>query len=226
MTVNVGWIHEGTAFLVADSAVTFNGMVTLDRSETSFGEIHIQDPNKTVLEGTIKVAQLSKRAVAVFAGEVEPAVNSARYVRRALAAGDSVLGALRELRVNGGAQGISLLVAEANEDDGPCLWQLDEKGLQQFRDALQPIVIGSATDAHRKFIEATVVHLAGNGACLQSPGHYLTACVVAFQGQGPRQSTLPSGVGGAFFGALVTPAYAALQNDILWVVYDRLDANL
>jgi hypothetical protein len=89
MTYILGWKNYTSVFLVGDSVVTIDhpnvdGNKNTFRSQTSFGENHIYESEKTVSEKWLKLYNLQNKVVIAISGEVKDAHEGIESLKKSM----------------------------------------------------------------------------------------------------------------------------------------------
>jgi hypothetical protein len=216
MTLVLAWVDGGSAFLAADTAVTFKGSPR--ESHSSFGELQVNG-TYAVEERLPKLLRLSATVMCGIAGDVRRARAFVELIREDLASGKSLNEALAGVGPIFRAEGDSFRVVFAYVDSDVvelCLFS-SEVGLSAVDTSC---VIGSVPEA----LERTVLDRLGQVLRLNLDPHDprlpLAAMLAHLQAIGISTWLPEHSIGGVFLGAYVSPAGgAAWQDPITYVIH-------
>ncbi len=224
MTYILGWKLESAVYLAADTALTSSRRT--DDTYTSFGELHISEPNRSVHEGCLKIFNLERAAIAI-SGNVALARSVVETFKNALPLTDNPRSALERAVASNGpfdsARPISILVAFP---DSPA------PGLLSFNSDNQEIIehengslvqFGSITQRYRSMSHQMINNLV---LFAREPHRFLATILAFLQSYGVHHVLLEDNVGGAFCGLFVGEGSIEWQKDILFCVHRGSDPNV
>jgi len=216
----LAWKTRNGVYLLADSAITNRGIVSLPFSNTSFGEKVIAATTGTVSEGGLKIVRVGRMAIA-FAGSALYGYNIASTVKTLLAFGASPADSLRHVVENRLDRPANLrLVATFVGADGPVLLAFNEDGLAQWED----VKVGNMVqlgNAPGWLMELSLRFLGLFAKSQLPPRDYLALSLAWAQGYGIRHALMQFGIGGPCLGLVCHSTGLDWHADTLFVLYDQ-----
>jgi hypothetical protein len=225
MTYIVGWKTGGNVYVCADSAVTTEypnyDAPTLGKQRTTFGELAVEDTDRTVVEGALKITYIDKAIVASagLAHVCKEVVDHARF--ELIGVSDVRIAITRALqyvqRSTGLCCQIRLIIAAPSEPE-PLLCSYDGNPNLEVREIVgeRGVHFGQLPGVY-KDITAEIVSLLP--FLPQSPDDKLASMLAVLQSYGINASLMESGVGGVFAGAYATKDAICWQKDTLYWIY-------
>ena len=218
MTLIVAWKDGDDAFLIGDSAVTSRVRHALDK-QTSFGQEQLHD-EFAVEEGAIKIWQLTSRLLVGVSGRVDGARSFIRKLREALAVGTPVDTALAELAATHRASGDEryVLVFAQSTEHQTHLIRFDSAASDESDDPVW--ILGSADERTRALVTERIATIAGASDPRNTPDIKLALAVASMNALNITEHLTSSFIGGAFFGARISPQGVHWQQDMTLLLYD------
>lgn len=221
MTLCIAWRYKGTAFLIADAAVSTQTDTPPSSFTSTFGEWHKHEGGLTVEESAFKLFRWKGLAL-TCAGDVRPIRELVRLTDDWIAKGLPPWLALARARQTQEVRaGENLEAIAATRFLGAVrLFRLDEVGRWHWvrRDAA--VNLGSATQTHRDFINGAIADAvrANNPPTMQ-----LATVLASCQSLTIHNDLLASGVGGVFSGIMVGPSGTQWQPDMGYLILNPPD---
>jgi len=220
VTLNLGWIGEGSVFLVSDTAATRKGAA--QRPLTSLGQNQQRPDGVAVEESVAKLVPLGPHAVAALCGDARGATLLVRDVLRRLGQGTSLHTAILQSghslhHHEPPLGGFSILVAEW--DSGPRLLRYDSRDLELADITNHGVVfqgsLGKPVEARiRKEIEGLP----------KAPIHsqvVLGVALAILQGIAASEDLVRDSVAGIFYGLQIDADGVHWQPNMLYVFHQK-----
>jgi hypothetical protein len=220
VTLNLGWIGEGSVFLVSDTSATRKGVAQQPLS--SLGQNQQRPDGVAVEESVAKLVPLGSHAVAALCGDARGATLLVRDVLRRLGRGTSLHGAILEsghslYHHHPPFGGFSILVAEW--DSGPRLLRYDSQNLALANVTDHGVVFQGSlgkqvVDRIRKEIEGLP----------KPPVHgqvVLGAALAILQGIAASEDLVRDSVAGIFYGLQIDADGVHWQPNMLYVFHQK-----
>jgi hypothetical protein len=215
MTIILGWSDPDAGFLCGDSAVTHSQAPV--GAKSSFGELQGID-RLTVEERAVKILELPRSVLVGVCGDPDAALRFLSIVRRELTSSSK---SARQILID------LEDVAAQQQSDFELQFQQDVDGVpeltaiavrksvgEDFEDRI--VISGSLPEPKRALASLLVGTVRKHGL---PPEARLAGALVALQAMGITEFLPQHGVGGAFFGAYVSPAGVQWQPDIAYLIY-------
>jgi hypothetical protein len=216
MTLVVAWFRDGVAYMIADSAVTFEG--TPDATLSSFGELQIQG-RLAVEERIPKVLRIGSDVLFGFSGSVRRARNFADLLRRDIAAGRHVEQSIHDIApaFSGGDDGFRAIIAYVQSGASQMLVFSTTSGIERV-DSM--CVLGSAPPWLVEDVRARIRNLADSDNSRLTPNVVLVSALAQLQAFGIAHRLPEHKIGGVFVGAHVCPSTGAIwQERITYIIH-------
>ena len=218
MTCCIGWKTATNAYLVADSAVSFDGR--RDTTKSSFGELHEFDvrAGRTLSERALKIVRIGCSTAVAIAGDFAAANDAAAAVRSQLRSGLPPLEALQKGASdvhNKEGKHFAIILAHVS-DEGPILASYDTRFGTAAAEHAFMVHKGSLSDYHPSLTEALLKMFIGKGL---SDERQLPLVASLLQCYGILAVMARQHVGGAFCGIRITKDKASWLEDTSYLLY-------
>lgn len=224
MTLCIAWRYKGTAFLIADAAVSTrtNGMPSSPTS--TFGEFHKHGCDLTIEESAIKLFRWKGLAL-TCAGHVRPIREFIRltddWIKRGLPPWIAVAHARQTQQAQ---MGETFEAIAATRFLGAVrLFRLDDVGRWHWvpRDtAVNLGNLGAATQAYRDFVNGAIADATRSD---QPASMQLATVLASCQSLTIHNDLLAQGVGGVFSGLMIDQAGTSWQPDMGYLILNPPD---
>lgn len=215
MTYILGWKSKGSAFIVADSAVTKEGISSTAYS--SFGEMHTDRNGKMVEEAMLKLCCIKNKAIVAMAGDNRTALGIIEIFKNAV---DyyGIKEAFEEAIISCGPYSkdnkVGLIVGYIDNGEPKLISFTNTNKIVEHSDFTQ---IGSIASYYPSLTE-NLVKLFINGRLADV--HMLAAVTAVLQSYGIFDQLMNMHVGGVFFGLSIDASGIHWQNDTSYVIYN------
>jgi hypothetical protein len=218
--LNLGWISEGSAFLISDTSATWKGAA--HRPLSSLGQNQQRPDGFAVEESVAKLVPLGTHAVAALCGDARGATLLARDVLRRLDRGTSLHTAILQSghslhHHEPPLGGFSILVAEW--DSGPRLLRYDSRDLELADITNHGVVFqGSLGKPVEERIRKEIEGLP------KAPVHsqvVLGAALAILQGIAASEDLVRDSVAGIFYGLQIDADGVHWQPNMLYVFHQK-----
>lgn len=228
MTACIGWLNNGNAFIVADSAQTTLGTNATPR-QTSVGEEQSYEDG-VLDERAAKFVKIGEQTIGAIVGSVQDGMLALAKVKQALSRSSSIEDALQPFVsfTDDNIRRFQLLIAH-NFNQRSSLWLIDPLGnrpVQQIYEDNKPVVLGSLPAEQTDMIKDIIVVMCNQPNLENDPDHMLSGALAVLQAMSQRSKFPLNNVGGLFFGAYVSNNGIHYQKDITHFIYSRREADI
>lgn len=224
MTLCIAWRHKGTAFLIADAAVSRRTSGAPSSSTSTFGEFHKHGNGLTVEESAFKLFRWRGLAL-TCAGDVRPIREFIRltddWIKKGLPPWLAIAHARQTQQVQ--TDETFEAIAATRFLGAVRLFRLDDAGRWHRvpRDtAVNLGNLGSATQAYRDFVNGAIADATRSD---QPATMQLATVLASCQSLTIHNDLLAQGVGGVFSGLMVDQAGTNWQPDMWYLILNPPD---
>lgn len=221
MTLAMSWIANDVGYVVADSVSTDSRGPDGRPTTTSFGEASSVGPDGHAAETSVKVVRIGERHVATLAGDGRAGLAALEALDSRVRAGETVRDALAFVQAHHAGDFVLLVVG--TDGTAASIYELRGDKLAEHYEDSSIVIVGSAAAnaGFKNFLTKTVEAFSKDPDLASNPTRLLTEVIAAVQAQGPRQTQMHRGVGGAIFGLHVSVDGLRPQDDVLYVFFER-----
>lgn len=221
MTLCIAWRYKGTAFLIADAAVSKRTTTKPSSPTSTFGEWHKHEDGVSVEESAFKLFRWKKLGL-TCAGDAGPIREFVRLADEWIGRGFppwlavSCARQIQEIPV-----GESFEAIVATRFLGKIrLFRLDEEGGWHWVPRDAAVNLGSASQVHRDFVNGAIVDAVRAG---NPPSMQLATVLASCQSLTIHNDLLAHGVGGVFSGLMVDQSGSNWQSDMGYLLLNPPD---
>lgn len=213
MTICAGWIHQGSAYLVADSITSYPNRAPTHSDLSSMGEVGPAEFD--AIESAVKVYALGSRAIGGLAGDPHAGWPILGDVLRLCGDGRSLQDALAAVRSE--FEGVELMLAGHDNGCASLYVNRGDRWGEYYADG-DVEVLGSASLEHKYAVRRVVDELR---ATITEPDHLLVNVLAHARAQCIRYPQMKRGIGGSFFGLRVSGDGVHRHRDTIFALVDR-----
>jgi hypothetical protein len=224
MTLCIAWKYKGTAFLIADAAVTARTNRAPSSPKSTFGEFHKHENGLTVEESAFKLFRWKGLAL-TCAGDVRPIREFIRltddWIKKGLPPWIAIAHARQAQQVE--TDGTFEAIAATRFLGAVRLFRLDDVGRWHWvprNTAVNLGNLGPATKVCRDFVNGAIADATRSD---QPPAMQLATVLASCQSLTVHNDLLAQGVGGVFSGLMIDQASANWQPDMGYLILNPRD---